>query len=90
MVCSLPLLLAFPAPTSLCPFYYYTVPISRCCYQKVRDATRCELERLLTTAGTDDKKKKVILALDHLEVYYYSAYTCTVITVRVVMLLLLL
>ena len=38
--------------------------------QKDRDATRCELERLLTTAGTDDKKKKVILALDHLEVIH--------------------
>lgn len=33
-----------------------------------RDATRCELKRLLTTAETNEKKKEVIFALDQLEV----------------------
>lgn len=33
-----------------------------------RDSARCELERLLKTAGTQDKKKKIISALDRLEV----------------------
>lgn len=33
-----------------------------------REATRCELQRLLLTAGTGDKKQKVKQALDHLEV----------------------
>lgn len=44
------------------------------------EATRSELERLLTTAGTDDKKKKVKEALDHIEVCiaWKAFHTCKI------------
>lgn len=35
------------------------------------DVARCELERLLTTAGTKEKRKKIMLALARLEVVQY-------------------
>lgn len=40
------------------------------------DVARCELERLLTTAGTKEKRKKIMLALDRLEVVHVPLPAC--------------
>lgn len=58
------------------PLHYPTPP-----YQVDREAARCELERLLSTSSTDDKRQKIMEALQHLEVEPHTcARTCRIST----------